>query len=60
MTYPLPTDPDDQKNAVICAAGYVLRKRDWAEHGKECLTETCPHPFNCPLHLRTFRDGGDK
>ena len=39
----LPTIP------VICAGGFVLRQREWAERGNECLGESCPYPDTCEI-----------
>lgn len=47
----------DQENVVICAGGYVLRKREWAERGEECLGEACPHPVTCTTKHRDFMKG---
>lgn len=42
----------DQENVVVCAGGFVLRKREWAERGDECLGEDCPHPLTCTTRHR--------
>ena len=26
-----------QPDTLVCAGGYVLRQREWAERGEECL-----------------------
>ena len=47
-----------QENTVTCAGGYVLRKREWAERGEECLGEECPHPLTCTTkHRDLLRKG---
>lgn len=44
----------EQENTVICAGGYVLRKREWDERGEECLGEECPHPLTCTTKHRNL------
>ena len=34
---------------VVCAGGFVLRQREWAERGNECLGKNCPHPDACEI-----------
>lgn len=47
----------DQENTVVCAAGFVLRKREWDERGAECLGEDCPHPITCTTRHRDLMKG---
>lgn len=49
---------EKQPGDVICAGGFVLRRREWADHGKECLGDECPHPPTCSIKLRNQH--GDK
>lgn len=49
-----------QPNTLVCAGGYVLRQREWADHGKECLGEKCPHPLTCSIKLRGQQGGKTK
>ena len=39
---------------VTCVVGYVLRQREWAERGAECLDREkgCPHPTTCTIKHR--------
>lgn len=47
-----------QPRSVICVVGYVLRQREWAKHGNECLNvdgkagHQCPHPDTCDIKNR--------
>lgn len=45
------SEPGDP-NTLICAGGYVLRQREWAEREEKCLYKTCPHPVTCVIKKR--------
>lgn len=48
-----------QPGTLVCAGGYVLRQREWAERGEECLGKECPHPLTCTTKHRDLQ-GGDR
>jgi len=55
-----------QPRSVVCLVGYVLRQREWAERGEECLKEDacpgkeCPHPMTCTTRNRELQAGEKK
>lgn len=50
----LPTGP------VTCAGGFILRQREWAERGDECLEKHCPHPDACEIKNRAKKESEQK
>lgn len=46
--------------AAICAGGYILRQREWAERGNECLEKHCPYPDTCEIKNRAKKESEQK
>ena len=46
--------------SVVCAGGFILRQREWAERGDECLGKHCPHPDTCEIKNRAKKESEQK